>query len=154
MIVAQWLGADDPERAMMLATRCLRYAAIVSACATAVLFVGAPFILDIFTNDPEVIAMGTFALRIQCAVEVIEALAMTISGILRGAGDVKITSFASIVGMWGVRVLLANILIRGFGFGLNGVWIPMALDWVCRFTILLTRYRSGKWRHACAKNSN
>ena len=95
----------------------------------------------------------TFALRIQCAVEVIEAIAMTMSGILRGAGDVKITSFASIVGMWCVRVLLANILIRGFGFGLNGVWIPMALDWVCRFTILFTHYRSGKWREAWAKNT-
>ena len=152
-IVAQWLGADDPDRAMMLSTKCLKYAAIVSTCATIVLFIGAPYILDIFTNDAQVIAMGTFALRIQCAVEVIEALAMTISGILRGAGDVRITSLASIIGMWCVRVLLANILIRGFGFGLNGVWIPMALDWVCRFSILFTRYRSGKWRGAWAKNT-
>ncbi len=150
-IVAQWLGAGNPDRAMMLSTKCLKYAAVVSTGATLILFICAPYILDIFTNDPEVIRMGTFALRIQCAVEVIEALAMTISGILRGAGDVKITSFASIVGMWCVRVLLANILIKGFGFGLNGVWIPMALDWVCRFTILVTRYRSGKWRDAWDK---
>ncbi|MBR2098314.1 MAG: MATE family efflux transporter, partial [Firmicutes bacterium] len=63
------------------------------------------------------------------------------------AGDTKFSSFLSMVGMWGVRVPLAYILIHFFGFSLMGVWLPMALDWTMRCLLMTIRYRRGKWKN-------
>ena len=144
-LVAQWLGAGDEEQAMLLAKKCIKYSAIVMAGAATILFFGAPFIIDIFTDDTEVIEMAALALRIQCVIEIIEGMGMTIGGVLRGAGDARYSTYSSLAGMWLVRVPAAYILIRFFHFGLLGVWIPMAIDWVVRFLILWFRYKSGKW---------
>ena len=37
------------------------------------------------------------------------------------------------------------ILIRGFGFGVLGVWIAMFVDWFDRDIWYLGRFLSGKW---------
>ena len=84
----------------------------------------------------------------QAFAELFVAVANTVSGILRGAGDTKFSSVMSMVGMWGVRVPLAFILIKFFGFGLLGVWFPMALDWTMRCLLMTIRYRRGKWKAA------
>jgi len=147
-LVAQWLGAGDHDRAQELANKCLQYAVTVMLCTSAFLFVMAPRIIDIFTNDQSVIDMGAAALRIECLAEVFSAIAMTISGVLRGAGDVKYSTVTSMLGMWVVRIPAAVYLVRFAGIGLNGVWIPMAADWIFRCLMMVARYRSGKWKHA------
>ena len=32
------------------------------------------------------------------------------------------------------------------GMGAIGVWIAMVVDWVCRVTCFVTRFRSGVWK--------
>lgn len=147
-LVAQWLGAGDHERAEELATKCIKYSITVMGCVAFILYFICPYVIDVFTNDRSVIDMGSEALRIQCFAEVFSAATMCISGILRGAGDVRYSTFSSIVGMWVVRIPLAIVLVRVIGLGLNGVWIPMAVDWVVRCALMTYRYRSGKWKHA------
>ncbi len=144
-LVSQWLGAGNKDRAKLLASETMRLAFIVGCGATAIVFIFCPYIISFFTPSQEVVKMATLALRIQCIVEPLEALGMATNGVLRGAGDVRITAITSLLGMWGIRVPLAYILIKFFGWGLLGVWVPMAIDWVLRFAILYTRYRKGRW---------
>ena len=150
-LVSQWLGAGDKDRAKLFAKECNRLSFFVSLISTSIVFFFCPFIIGLFTKSEEVISMACLALRIQCIIEPIEAMGMTVSGILRGAGDVKITAFSSFLGMWGVRILGAYIMVNYMDAGLLGVWIPMALDWVVRFAILYTRYKKGKWIDAWKK---
>lgn len=145
-IVAQWLGAGDPDKAQELGNKCIRYACEVMAVCAVLMYIFAPQLVGVFTTDEQAITMASQALRVQAFAELFVAGANTIAGILRGAGDTKYSSILSMIGMWGVRVPLAFILIHFFGFGLIGVWLPMALDWTMRCLLMTLRYRRGKWK--------
>lgn len=150
-LVAQWLGAGDSKKAVELGNACIKYACRVMAVMATLLYIFAPNIIGIFTADEGVITMAAEALRVQALAEIFVAIAMTTSGILRGAGDTNYSSLLSMTGMWLVRVPLAFILTRYFGFKLLGVWIPMALDWTTRGILMTIRYRRGKWKTAWKK---
>lgn len=147
-IVAQWLGAGNANKAIELGNKCIKYACEIMAVCAVLMFIFAPQLVGIFTTDEQAITMAAQALRVQAFAELFVAVANTVSGILRGAGDTKFSSIMSMVGMWGVRVPLAFILIKFFGFGLLGVWLPMALDWTMRCLLMTIRYRKGKWKAA------
>ncbi|MBR5981818.1 MAG: MATE family efflux transporter [Firmicutes bacterium] len=144
-IVAQWLGAGDPKKAIELGDKCVKYACLVMAVCAVLMFIFAPQLIGVFTTDQQAISMASQALRVQAFAELFVAVANTVSGILCGAGDTKFSSLLSMIGMWGVRVPLAYILIHFFGFSLLGVWFPMALDWTMRCLLMTIRYKRGKW---------
>jgi putative MATE family efflux protein len=146
-IVAQWLGAGDSNKAIELGNKCIKYACEVMAVCAVLMYIFAPQLVGVFTTDEQAIAMASQALRVQAFAELFVAIANTTSGILRGAGDTKFSSVLSMIGMWGVRVPLAFILIRFFGFGLIGVWLPMAIDWTIRCLLMTLRYKRGKWKN-------
>ncbi len=147
-IVAQWLGAGDPDKATELGNKCIRYSCEVMAVCAVCLFIFAPQLTSVFTKDQGAIAMSAQALRVQSFAELFVAVANTTSGILRGAGDTKFSSILTMAGMWGVRVPLAFILLRFFDFALLGVWLPMAFDWTIRCLLMTLRYKRGKWKLA------
>lgn len=72
-------------------------------------------------------------------------LAFTLPNGMRGAGDVKYSMIVSTLSMWIFRVVLCVVLIRGFGFGVLGVWIAMFVDWFNRDIWNVARFVSGKW---------
>ena len=80
---------------------------------------------------------------------IMKALIWTLSFIpaygMRAAGDMRFAMFVSASTMWLCRMVIATVLIRGFGFGPLGVWIGMFCDWAVRGTIYLLRFRSGRW---------
>lgn len=64
---------------------------------------------------------------------------------LRAAGDVRFSMTVSMITMWLCRVALAMIFIRGLGFGPEGVWLAMAIDWSVRSVCFFARFHSRKW---------
>ena len=72
-------------------------------------------------------------------------LAFTLPNGMRAAGDVKYSMIVSAASMWVFRVALCMLLIRGFGFGVLGVWIAMFVDWFDRDIWYVARFLGGKW---------
>ena len=146
-LVAQNLGAGDKERARQQGSWCIGMAVCVMCCTSGLMFVLAPQIIDIFSNDPQVIALGSQVLRIEALAEPFFAIASVVTGILRGAGDTKWLFYISLAGRWLLRVPVAFVLINGFGWSLHAVWVGMALDLILRGLISLWRFRKGGWMH-------
>jgi len=146
-LVAQNLGAGYKERAKQQGAWCIGIAVCVMCCTSGLMFALAPQIIDIFSNDPQVIALGSQVLRIEALAEPFFAIASVVSGILRGAGDTKWPFYISLAGMWLLRVPVAFVLINGFGWSLHAVWVGMALDLILRGLISLWRFRKGGWMH-------
>lgn len=144
-LVAQNLGAGDKERAFQQAKWCNWMAVGVMCCTSAVMFAFAPQIIDIFSNDPTVIALGSQVLRIEAFAEPFFAIASVVGGVLRGAGDTKWPFYISLAGMWLLRVPVAFALIHGFGWSLHAVWVGMALDLAARGLISLWRFYKRGW---------
>lgn len=74
------------------------------------------------------------------------SFAFTLPNTLKAVGDVKFILFTSISSMWIFRVMLSFILIKFFGFGVDGVWYSMYADWIFRGTLYMIRYKSGRWK--------
>lgn len=149
-LVSQALGAKREEQAIRYGTGCVKLAVLSITLLSIGMFLFAPQIMGVFTRDEQVIAMGATVLRIEAFAEPFQAIGTVLAGVLRGAGDTKWPFYVSLIGMWGVRVSVALILLHGFDLGLNAVWIAMAMDWVARASISMVRFYRKKWLYAWA----
>lgn len=147
-LIGQSLGAKDTR----LAARFCKHICVIStivivaACFPVFLFSGP--IIQLFTNDPQVAALGTRTLQIAAATELFFSFSVVASGICRGAGDVKFPLAVSLIGMWGFRIGLVWLAVNVLKLGVSGVWIAIAVDCFVRSCLFLYRFFSGRWMTA------
>lgn len=146
-LVAQNLGAGDKERAFQQGAWSTWMSVVVMCTASAVMFALAPNIIDLFSNDAAVIALGGRVLRIEAFAEPFFAIATVVAGVLRGAGDTRWPFYISLAGMWLMRVPIAFVLIHLFGWGLEAIWVGMAIDLFVRGVLCLWRFYKRTWVH-------
>lgn len=144
--VGQRLGANQPHQAT-LAHREANRLAIVIMTTMGLLFFFAPYLLlRIFTDDPEVIELGTSFLKIVALLQIPLAITMVLAGSLKGAGDTLFIFWTTVVGSWGIRVPFAWIFAWMMGWSLTAVWCLMIADWTARMCLLIYRYRTERWQ--------
>ncbi|MGI6433285.1 MAG: MATE family efflux transporter [Sphaerochaetaceae bacterium] len=144
-LVAHSLGASNKDLARTFAQKSLRSGVLMMSVAGLFLYVFAPNLLGMLTKDQQVVVLGAKVLRIEAFAQPFFALSIVGSGILRGAGDTKWPFINSVIGMWGVRLLPASILILGFNKGLEAAWMCMVADLIIRGALNWRRYRIGSW---------
>ena len=99
-----------------------------------------------FVKEPEVIAIGATALRIDCLFYFFLGMIYVPRGILNGCGDAR---FSLINGMAEVvcRILFASLLTKLAPIGFWGVWLTQGLTWMVTGLVCIHRYRRGLWQH-------
>ena len=137
-LVSQGLGANKPELSKRLSKYCVIGGVIFMTLMGFVLYFFSRQLITIFTPDAEVIELGGRVLQIEALAQPCFALAMVISGVLRGAGDTKWPFYISAVGMWGIRLGIAYVLAYPCGLGLLGAWCGMVADVVVRGVLSLS----------------
>ena len=146
-VVGQCIGAGDYPQAVRYAKKLMliTYLAMIAVNLPILLFsnqVLSWFSLSAEATQIAVMVLPTLA--ISCCV--IWPLSFAFPNVLRAAGDAKYTMIVSASTMWIVRFGLSYLLIKKFGFGLEGVWYCMMIDWLARSVFFFLRYRSGKWK--------
>ena len=144
-LVGQAAGARDREDAREYGRLSALLGFFLCLGTGAVLFLFARPIADIFSNEAAVIAETAKVLRIVAFAEPFFALAIVLSGALRGARDVRFPMIVALGCMWGIRAILAPILIFVFHWGLEAVWTAMALDLTARGILSALRWRGRRW---------
>jgi putative MATE family efflux protein len=144
-MVGQNLGAGRPEHARLSAYEANRLAVILMAVMGLVFFFFPYVLLRTFTSDPEVIHYGILYMKIVAFAQVPLAITMVVGGSLRGAGDTGFIMFATVAGMWLVRLPVAAVLASVFKAEIRYIWSVMILDWLIRMTFLLRRYHKENW---------
>ena len=144
-LVGQKLGADRPADARLSAFEARRLAVVLMATMGLIFFFFPYALLRAFTNDPDVIRYGVLYMKIVAFSQIPLALTMVVGGSLRGAGDTRFIMFATIAGMWLVRLPVASILAVIFELPVLYVWSAMVLDWITRMGLLLWRYHRQTW---------
>lgn len=143
-LVGQGLGAKDPRFAEESGYISQRLAMLVMSAIGVIFFILASQLIGLFTNDPEVIALGIWPLRLVAFSQPALATAMVLAGGLRGAGDTRTTFLITTLGFWLLRIPLAIWLVQGYG--LIGAWIAMGVDLNVRGLTIWLRFRSGVWK--------
>lgn len=144
-LVAQSLGSGDKDLAKRFADTCTILGTALMSMMGVVLYVFAPNLMRFFTQDAQVIALGTTILRIEAFAEPAFGLSMLAFGVFRGAGDTRRPFAISIAGMWLLRLPLAYLLLQTTTLGLLGIWIAMASDLSLRGIISFVLYRRYTW---------
>jgi len=108
-----------------------------------VMYVAAPLMMASLTPDEAVRQLGTECLRIEAWAEPGFAASIVAMSCFVGTGDTRKPSIMNLASMWFVRVTLAALLAPRYG--LQGVWLGMAIELTFRGLIFLIRLKWGRW---------
>jgi len=144
--VAHLVGARRFDEANRQLLRSLRMGMLLGFGMMVVLSLAARPIYSQFTHDPEILRLGQTLMLIGLALELARTSNVVVGGSLRGAGDARFTSLASVALTWGIAIPLAWFLAIRLGLGLVGIWIAMVTDEACRGLMNYGRWRSGAWK--------
>jgi len=137
------VGAKREDLARRFAKITVALGVLIMTVMGALMYVAAPLMMGIMTPVPEIIELGTSALRIEAFAEPLFAAAIVCYGVMVGAGDTLIPSCINFGTIWAVRITLALLLSPVMG--LNGVWLAMCIELCVRGLLLLARLVSGRW---------
>ena len=107
------------------------------------MYIAAPLMMASLTPDAAVRALGVECLRIEAWAEPMFAASIVAMSVFVGTGDTKKPALMNLFSMWAVRVTLAALLAPRYG--LQGVWMGMAVELTFRGLIFLARMRWGRW---------
>ena len=127
-------GAKLYDRVLKAFWFCVRWATVFLAVASVVIFWRAPHIIAVFRDDPEVIAFGTVAMRIQCCTFFLCAFNMIGSMMTQTINKVRQASILA-VARQGVFFIPAVLILPRF-LGPLGIQMAQSVSDVC--ALLLT----------------
>jgi putative MATE family efflux protein len=145
-LVGQYLGARRPDLAERVALVGRNWAVGMLLVMGTLLALFAPQFVSLFVDDPEVIDVGSRLLRVFAIAFPFMGLHASLSGALRGAGDVRCVLGALTVTAWFVRIPTAVLLGIVAGLGAPGAWAGAALENTVRGMLIWRRFRQGAWK--------
>ncbi|MEE9592301.1 MAG: MATE family efflux transporter [Thermoplasmata archaeon] len=145
-LVGQNLGADKPTEAERSGRESTKMALLIMGIAAVVIFITAPFIALAFTSDPTVIELTVLFIRVHALSIPAVGVFFSVSGALRGAGDTRWPFYATLVGIYGLRLPLSFLLGFQLGLGIIGVWAALPIEYYIRSIIVRHRFQTGAWK--------
>lgn len=143
--IGQLVGAGKQKQAYHDLFMGVKYALMVALTVGTILAVLGQQIFGFFSNDQDIIALGSIILIIGLLLEPGRTSNLVIISALRASGDARFPVLIGMASMWGVCIPLAYVLGITFDFGLIGVWIAMLTDEWLRACLMTLRWRSKKW---------
>ena len=143
--IGHLVGAEKGNAAFSLEKYSIRLALWVTVFVSVLTALAGTDIFKLLSSNPEVIRLGAMVLYIDVVLEIGRAVNITSVDSLIAAGDVMYPFVTGIIVMWLVATLLSYVLGIWWGWGLNGIWLAMALDENIRAVIFERRWKSRKW---------
>ncbi len=142
--VGQNIGANKPERIRAGLISTVRMSGIVTIVTTIFIVFSGRYIMSLFTNDTEVIRLGSQYLTIVSSFYLMFTLMFIYNGIMRGAGDTMIPMFISLLSLWIIRIPMAWFLSRLIGP--TGIWWSLPAGWLVGAGLSFVYYKTGRWK--------
>lgn len=146
IITGHLVGAGEMDEAYRRGVRAYKFSLLITLSACTVGVILRKPLMDIFTDDKNVILLGAGILLIDWFLELGRTTNIVVIACLRGAGDVYFPTICAIFSMWLVSVLGAYIFAVVLDMGIFGLWVALALDEILRGVLMVWRFKSGKWR--------
>lgn len=147
IIVGHLVGDSRWRAAYSFGLYVMRAGAVVTVAFALVLAICGHHIMNLLTDNAEIIALGVAILWIDVPLEIGRPVNIFFVNALQSAGDVNFPFYVGVIFMWSVAVGLAWIFGITLGFGLPGMWWMFCLDENLRAVVFLRRWRSRRWMH-------
>lgn len=138
-------GANDGKRMKSLAKMFIPIEIALMLGSGAMLFVGAPWLMSLFSKSDEVIRLGATVLRMVAVSEPFYGFSIIVEGFMMGVGRTKAPFVYNIIGMWGIRIVGTFICTQILTMGLISSWACMIAHNLLLFVLFLVAYMKGSW---------
>ncbi len=145
-LVGQNLGANQPERAETSVWRAAYYNAFFMGFVMILFLTISPWIISIFSTQPEVLYYGVQALRYVSLGYIFYGYGMVVVQGLNGAGDTYTPTILNVFGFWVFQIPFAYLVAIELGWGPKGVFIAIALAETLMAIAAIVIFRRGKWK--------
>ena len=112
----------------------------------AVCLIWAPFLIQLFTHEPEAVHAGSMALRILAGGYVFYGWGMILSQAINGAGDTRTPTLLNFVFFWLVETPLAAMLALHLNWGQSGVYWSIVIAESCMALAAMWVFKRGRWK--------
>jgi len=147
-LVGQHLGAGDTRGAKRSGWRACVMAMVSMGTLGALISINAEGLSRYFLgDDPITVQRAVEITHILAAMLPLLGIDFAIGGSLRGAGDTRFPLFSTFAGLIGMRCGLAALFAW---LELPVLWVygSMIGDYILKASLLIWRFRSGRWVHA------
>lgn len=146
--VSQNIGAENFDRVKDGARFGIIFSCVCAELIGLVIFVLAPYLISIFGNNPEVIAVGTQRAHLNALFYFLLSFSHCISGVLRGAGRSKIPMLTMLICWCVIRVSYIKIATH-FINNVAVVFWAYPITWFLSSTVFLIYYKKSNWLEDC-----
>lgn len=145
-LVGQNLGAGQPDRAERSVWITAFWNMAFLGVVALGMFVYAQELIEIFTQDSDVIAIGVDCLRIVSVTYIFFAFGMVSVQAFNGAGDTKTPTWINLISYWIFQIPLAYVLAQPLEMGANGAFIAIAVAQTILAVISMIWFKKGTWK--------
>ncbi len=144
-LVGQSHGAGNPYLVKRFGYITVGLGMTVMSLMGVILYITAPWMMELMTPVEEIQRLGTEVLRIEAWAEPMFAASIVAYGVFVGLGDTIVPACMNFGSIWLVRVPLAAWLANYYSAaestvaGLKGVWIAMCIELMFRGAIFIIR---------------
>ena len=145
-LVGQNLGAGKPDRAEAAAWRAGLYNTICLGTIGLVFLIFAPWLIAIFTSDPDVAGHGVRGLRLIAFGFAFSGYGMVFTQAFNGAGDTRTPTWINLVVLWLLEIPLAWLLAHRAGMGPTGAFIAVSFAFLALTGVSAWLFSKGHWK--------
>lgn len=143
IVVGHLVGGGKFRTAHRLVRLGLRNGLFASGGLVLLAALVAPWLMQVFTDDPAVIALARQLLWLSFALETGRVANLVVLGALRSTGDIGYPVMAGMASL--IVVLGGGSVLLGHYFGLPGIWVAYAADEWIRGLQLYRRWERHGW---------
>lgn len=143
IMVGRLVGAGQLNQADDLVRKAMRNGLIASGSMAVLAALGAPWILRVFTQDPNIVHTAQWLLAMSVALELARVANLIVNGALRATNDGVFAASSAMVSL--VLVLGTGSYVLGHALGLPGIWLAYILDEALRGGVLWWRWHRRGW---------
>lgn len=145
-LVSQALGKNNINDAYQWGWDSVKVSALLLFFLGLPLIFYAPQILSLFTpDDPALLQLGVLPLQLTGASAVLQAVSITLSQSLLGAGANRQVMFYSLAIQWLLSLPLAAFVGLTLGYGLLGFWIVQVIEKVISASVFAMLWKRQHW---------
>ena len=145
-VIGQCMGAGKKDLVRWYGKKLIILSTFLTLISIAIFIPLIPWLTSLFHPEPETVPLIRKLLLIAIVpMPFFWPMSNVMPYTLRSAGDATYSSIVSLVTMWVIRVGAGYIAAIPLGYGIEGVWVCMSLEWVVRTVLFFIRYKDDKW---------
>jgi len=145
-LVSKYMGEKKIEKSETSIKESIRLAEYIMGVMGLSFILFPKYYLFIFTDDPEIIRLGVFGLRMIGAVQFLDAIGFVLWFALSGAGNTLFPAVVESCLTWGIIVLGSYVFGVVLGMGFKAPWLLFPVYMGLFAGIMVWKIRKGDWK--------